>query len=267
MQSVDPIVRNNVTVRGVAGERALVFVAGFGGTQDSWRLVAPDFERDHTVVLLDYIGTGGSDRTAYDRVRYDSLYGYADDIIEVIDALGLRDVVFVGHSVSSMVGVLAANQRPDLIGALVLVSPSPRYLDADGYHGGFSRETIDELLASLDSNYTTFASELAPVIMGYPERPELSEALASSIRALDPEIAAQFARVTFLSDNRRDLADVTVPTLILQSFEDNIADPAVGAYVHEHIPGSRLVTTAARGHVPHLSEPAEISARIREFVG
>ncbi len=267
MQSVDPIVRNNVTVTGVPGARAIVFAPGFGGTKESWRLVAPDFERDHQVVLLEYVGTGGSDRSAYDRARYDSLYGYSDDVVEVIGSLGLEDVVFVGHSVSSMIGVLAANQRPGLIGTLILVGPSPRYIDTADYHGGFTPEAIDTLLETLDTNYTTFSSTLAPVIAGYPDKPELGEALAVSILAADPDIATQFARVTFLSDNRRDLADVTVPTLVIQSFEDNIADPRVGEYVRQHIPGSRLVTSNARGHVPHLSDPVELTALIRDFLG
>lgn len=263
---MDPLVRNNVVVTGNPEGRTIMFAHGFGGNQDSWRFVVPEFEADYRIVLFDFVGTGGSDRSAYDRARYDSLYGYADDVVEILDRLGLDEVAFVGHSVSGMIGVLASIQRPDLFDRLVLIGPSARYLDTEGYHGGFSREAIDELLMSLEANFTGFSEHLAPLLMGYPERPELSLALAEVIGRADPDIAAHFARVTFLSDNRRDLADVTVPTLILQSSEDNIASPPVGRYVHEQIPKSRFVMMEARGHVPHLSDPAELSAHLAAYL-
>lgn len=263
MRLSDPLVRNNVRVTGNPAGSTIVFAHAFGGSGDSWRLVAPAFETDHRVVVFDHVGVGGSDRAAYDPAKYDSLHGYADDVIELVEMLGTA-VVFVGHCVSAMIGVLAANQRPDLFERLILVGASPRYLDDDGYAGGFSRAAIDELLDSLEVNYPAGAASLSTVLMGYPERPELTANFAETITTADPDIAAQFARVTFLSDHRRDLADVTVPTIILQSSQDNIAAPAVGRYVHEHIPGSRYVELSARGHIPNLSDPEELTAHIRE---
>jgi sigma-B regulation protein RsbQ len=264
MPPVDPLVRNNVRVTGNPDGRIVMFAHAFGGTRDSWRLVVPAFEHEFRVVVYDNVGVGGSDRSAYDRARYDSLYGYADDVIEIIEALDATEVSFVGHSVSAMVGMLAANQRPELFSRLIMIGPSPRYLDDDGYPGGFTKEAIDELLNSLEFNYPAAAASLSPVLMGYPDRPELTDSLTASISEADPEIAAQFARATFLSDVRRDLADVTVPTVILQSSEDNIAGPAVGRYVHEHIPGSRFVVMSARGHIPNLSDPEELIAHLSE---
>ncbi|MDR5698579.1 alpha/beta fold hydrolase [Agromyces aerolatus] len=264
MHAVDPLVRNNVRVTGTPNGPVIVFAHAFGGSGESWRFVAPAFEPDHTVVVFDHVGVGGSDRTVYERAKYDSLHGYADDVIELIEALGLGEVTFVGHSVSAMIGMLAANQRPELFARLVMVGPSPRYLDDDGYSGGFTRDAVDELLDSLEFNYPAAVTSLSTVLMGYPERPELTAELAESITAADPGIAAEFARATFLSDHRRDLADVTVPTVILQSTVDNIAAPEVGRYVHEHIAGSRLIEMSARGHIPNLSDPAELIERIRE---
>lgn len=264
MRTVDPLVRNNVRVTGNPDGPVIMFAHAFGGSGDSWRFVAPSFEADHRVVVFDYVGVGGSDRSAYERARYDSLHGYADDVVEIIEGLGGGPVTFVGHSVSATIGMLAANRRPELFARLIMVGPSPRYLDDDGYSGGFTRAAIDELLDSLEFNYPAAAVSLSSVLMGYPERPELSATLAESITAADPAIAAQFARATFLSDHRRDLADVTVPTVVLQSSADNIAAPSVGRYVHERIAGSRYVELSARGHIPNLSDPAELVERIRE---
>jgi sigma-B regulation protein RsbQ len=243
-----------------------MFSHGFGGTQDSWRFVVPEFEHDYNVVLYDQMGTGDSDVSLYDRAKYDSLYGYADDVLEIIEALELRDVIYVGHSVAGMMGILAANRRPELFSRLVLLGPSPRYIDAEGYPGGFSQQAVEDLLLSLDSNYVSFSTAIGSVLMGNPERPELSVSIAETIGAQDQAITAQFARATFLSDNRRDLPDVTTPTLILQSYEDNIAGPEVGEYVHQHIRGSQLRQMNSRGHVPNLSAPDEVSRHILEFL-
>jgi sigma-B regulation protein RsbQ len=231
-----------------------------------WRLVAPAFEHDHCVVLFDHVGAGGSDLRAYDPARHGSLEGYAEDVVELCAALGLRDAVFVGHSVSAMIGVLAAARAPEAIGRLVLVGPSPRYLDDDGYVGGFSPEDVAELLEALEANFLGWSSVMAPMIMGNPDRPELGEELTNTFCRTDPELAAAFARVTFLSDNRADLAGVTVPTLVLQCAEDVIAPDAVGAYVDAAIPGSRLVRMRATGHCPNLSAPEETIAAIRGFL-
>jgi sigma-B regulation protein RsbQ len=261
------LTRNCVTVSGVPSGRPLVFVHGFGCDQAMWRFVAPDFEVDHRVVLLDLVGSGRSDLSAYDPEKYGSLRGYASDIVEVCRELGLADVVFVGHSVSAMIGVLALQEAPELFGSLVMVGPNPRYIDDGDYIGGFSRADIAGLLDALDANHLGWSAQMAPVIMGnHPENPELAEELTNSFCRTDPDIARQFARVTFLSDNRADLADVAVPTLVMQCSEDVIAPDCVGRYVHEAIPGSTFAKLAAVGHVPHLSAPEETTAAIRSFL-
>jgi sigma-B regulation protein RsbQ len=258
--------RNRVRVSGVPSGRPLLFAHGYGCDQEMWRLVAPDFEVDHQVVLFDHVGAGKSDLSAYDPEKYGSLRGYATDVVEICRELGLSDVVFVGHSVSAMVGVLALAQAPELFGALVMIGPNPRYVDDDGYVGGFTRADITGLLEALDANHLGWSSQIAPVIMGNPDRPELAAELTNSFCSTDPDIARQFARVTFLSDNRTDLAAVAVPTLVLQCSEDVIAPDVVGRYVHEHIPGSVFTHLAATGHCPHLSAPGETVAAIRAFL-
>jgi sigma-B regulation protein RsbQ len=263
---VNVIERNRVSVRGVPTGRPIVFAHGFGCDQEMWRFVAPDFEVDHRVVLFDHVGSGNSDLSAYDPDTYGSLRGYATDVVDICRELELTDVVFVGHSVSSMIGALAYLQAPELFGALVMIGPSPRYVDDGDYVGGFSRADIVDLLDSLDSNHLGWSTQMAPVIMGNPERPELGEELTNSFCRTDPDIARQFARVTFLSDNRADLPGLDVPTLVLQCSEDVIAPDVVGAYVHEHIPGSVLTHLAATGHCPNLSAPEETTSAIRAFL-
>jgi sigma-B regulation protein RsbQ len=228
-----------------------------------WRKVVPHFEADHRVIVFDHVGAGGSDPAAYDRAKYDSLHGYADDVLEIMEALDLRDAVFVGHSVSAMIGVLAANRSPERFGELVLVGPSPRYIDDGDYVGGFTASDIDGLLDALDANYLGWSETMAPVIAGNPDRPEVGAELTESFCRTDPVIAGHFARVTFLSDNRADLPRVSVPTLVLQCSEDAIAPQAVGRYVHERIPGSDFVQLSATGHCPNLSGPDELAAAIR----
>jgi sigma-B regulation protein RsbQ len=262
----DALRRNNVTVSGAAEGRAMIFAHGFGCSQATWDLVAPHFEADHKVILFDHVGAGGSDTSAYDPGKYDSLHGYAEDVLEILDTLDVTDAVFVGHSVSAMIGVLAANRAPRRFGALVLIGPSPRYIDDEGYVGGFSRHDIEELLDSLDSNYLGWSSAMAPVIMGNSDRPELGSELANSFCRTDPAIASQFARVTFLSDNRQDLAAVTIPTLILQCSDDVIAPRAIGGFIQERIPGSTLTQLKATGHCPNLSAPEETAAAIEAFL-
>ena len=244
----------------------MVFLHGFGCDQGMWRFVTPAFTDDHFVVLLDHVGSGRSDLTAYDPTRYSRLDAYAEDLLEVVDALGLRGVVLVGHSVSSMICVLAAAARPELVSRLVLVCPSPRYIDDEGYRGGFSRAEIDELLDTMDGNYLGWSAAIAPVIMGVPGRPELGDELTSSFCRTDPVIARQFARTTFLSDNRADLARVRTPALILQTRHDAIAPPEVGAYVHRHLAGSELVTLDATGHCPNLSAPEQVVRAMRDYL-
>jgi sigma-B regulation protein RsbQ len=244
----------------------MLFAHGFGCDQNMWRFVAPAFADRYRVVLFDHVGAGSTDPASYDPDRHDSLKGYADDVVEICEALDLRDVVFVGHSVSAMIGVLAHVTRPELFGTLVLVGPSPRYIDDEGYVGGFTRPDIDELLGSLESNYLGWSSAMAPVIMGNGDRPELGQELTASFCRTDPEIARQFARVTFLSDNRQDLAAVSVPTLVLQCRDDVIAPMEVGGYVHDAIPGSVLTVLDATGHCPNLSAPEATTAAIEDFL-
>ncbi|MEV4614954.1 alpha/beta hydrolase [Kitasatospora sp. NPDC049258] len=265
---MDVMSRNNVVVTGRAGGPVVVLAHGFGCDQNMWRLVVPALAEDHTVVLFDHVGAGRSDLGAWSEERYASLDGYADDVLELLRAVELGPVTFVGHSVSAMIGVLAAVREPDLVEGLVLLTPSPCYVDdaATGYRGGFSTEDIDELLESLDSNYLGWSGTMAPVIMGNPERPELGEELTNSFCRTDPAIARAFAHTTFRSDNRADLARVGVPTLVAQCSDDAIAPPEVGAFVHARIPGSRLVTLTATGHCPQLSAPEATAQAIIAFL-
>lgn len=261
------LTRNNVVVTGAATGRPLVLAHGFGCDQDMWRLLVPHFVQDHPVVLFDHVGAGGSDLSAYDPVKYDRLDGYADDLVEILDALDLDGAVVVAHSVSAMIAVLASARAGSRVGALVLVGPSPRYVDdeSEGYRGGFSREDIEGLLQSMEENHLGWSATMAPVIMGADHVEESAE-LERSFCRTDPTVAAHFAEVTFLSDNRRDLGVVAVPTLVLQCSQDVIAPAQVGRYVHEHIAGSRLVELAATGHCPHLSAPEETAAAIAGFL-
>src|SRR5215210_7141120 len=251
------LARNNVIEHGPRDARPMIFAHGFGCDQSMWRYVWPAFADDYRIVLFDHVGFGDSDHSGWDPDRYASLESYAADMLEICRELDLRDVVFVGHSVSAMIGVLAAAAEPERFGRLVLIGPSPRYIDDDGYLGGFSREDIDELLDSLDSNYLGWSSAMAPVIMGNEDRPALSEELTNSFCRTDPEIAAHFARVTFLSDNRNDLPRVATPSLVLQCAQDAIAPESVGEYVHRRLPNSSYEALSATGHCPNLSAPEE----------
>lgn len=260
------IARNNVRVSG-AGGRSLLFAHGFGCDQHMWRFVAPAFADTYRTVLFDHVGAGQSDVSAYNWEKYASLDGYADDVLEICDALGLNGVIYVGHSVSAMIGVLAALRRPALFSQLVLIGPSPCYINDGDYVGGFLRRDIEELLETLDSNYLGWSRAMAPVIMANPDRPELGAELTESFCRTNPEIAAQFARVTFLSDTRAELPLVTTPSLILQCAVDVIAPPAVGAYVHRHLAGSELVVLDATGHCPHLSAPDATIHAMKRYLG
>jgi sigma-B regulation protein RsbQ len=254
-----------VQLRG-AGQRAMVFAHGFGCDQNMWRFVAPAFEQKFKIVLFDHVGAGGSDLSAYHHDKYSSLEGYADDVVEIGEALDLENAVFVGHSVSGMIGVLAAAKAPKMFSQLVLVGPSPRYINDGDYVGGFSEAQIEELLDFLDNNHMGWSQAMAPMIMGNAERPELGEELVNSFCRTDPEIAKHFARTTFMSDNRADLAKVKAKSLVLQCRDDIIAPNCVGEYVHKHLPNSEFVVMRATGHCPNLSAPDETIAAIRAFV-
>jgi sigma-B regulation protein RsbQ len=264
----DVLARNNVRESGVPTGPPIIFAHGYGCDQAMWRFVTPAFERDHRVIVFDHVGFGGSARGAWSAEHYATLQPYADDLLEVIAALDLHDVVFVGHSVAAMIGVLAAIAAPDRFGHLVLVGPSARYLDDpdDGYVGGFSRADIDELLQTLDGNHLGWSAGMAPVIMGNPDRPELGAELTASFCRTDPAVASTFARATFLSDNRADLTRVTVPVLVLQCAQDAIAPEAAGRYVHDQLPVSEFVSLRATGHCPNLSAPDETATEIRRYL-
>ena len=257
--------RNNVRDFG-RGTQPMVFVHGFGCDQNMWRFVTPAFEDDYRIVLFDYVGSGKSDLSAYDPKRYRTLSGYVDDLIDVMRALDLRDAIVVGHSVSAVVAILAANREPDRFAHLVLVGPSPRYLNDEGYIGGFEKKDIDELFDTMERNYIGWANYLAPAIIGNPERPELGTELAESFCSTDPEIARRFAEATFLSDHRQDLPKVKVPSLILQCSSDIIAPTAVGEYMHRVMPMSELRVMKATGHCPHMSHPEETVRLIQEYL-
>ncbi len=258
--------RNSVHITG-RGKTALVMAHGFGCDQKVWRFVAPALEDDFRVVRFDYVGAGRSEKAAYDPGRYASLEGYADDVIEVITAAGLREVVFVGHSVSGIVGLLAAIRRPELFARLILVCPSPRYInEKPGYLGGFDRPDIEGLLDLMEKNPSGWAGFLAPIVMKNADRPELEAELEGSFCAMDPAVARQFARVTFLSDNRDDLAKVTTPALILQCADDSVAPESVGRFMQARLEGSTYHAMRATGHCPHLSHPEETIAAIRGYL-
>ena len=257
--------RHNIRISG-SGSRTIVFAHGYGCDQNMWRLVAPAFEKEYRVVLFDYVGSGLSDKSAYNPVRCNSLDGYADDVVMIARELELQDAIFVGHSVSAMIGALAVIREPKRFTDLVMVGPSPRYINEPDYVGGFDRGDIDDLIESLSSNYLGWSSTMAPVIMGNADRPELAEELTNSFCQMDPVIAKNFARVTFLSDSRQDLATVSARTLILQCSDDVIAPVAVGKFVHENILGSEFVIMNATGHCPNLSAPEETTKYIKEFL-
>jgi sigma-B regulation protein RsbQ len=246
----------------------MLFAHGYGCDQNMWRFVTPGFAATHRIVLFDHAGYGRADPAAYSSERYSTLDAYATDVLDIVHELDLREVTFVGHSVSAMIGVLAACREPERFANLVLVGPSPRYIDdpATGYVGGFSATDVAELLDAVDSNYLGWSRAMAPVIMGNPERPELGDELTNSFCRTDPAVARLFAEVTFTSDNRADLAGVRVPTLILQCSSDVIAPLSVGEFVHKQIPGSVMVVMRATGHCPNLSAPEETVAAMTAFL-
>ncbi len=244
----------------------MLFAHGFGCDQNMWRYVTPAFEANYKIVLFDHVGAGHSDLTAYSADKYSQLEGYAADIVEICEELKLEEVIFVGHSVSSMIGILASLQAPHLFKSLIMVAPSPSYINEGDYVGGFTQEQISELLESLDNNHLGWSMAMAPVIMANPERGELGEELANSFCRTDPDIARQFAKATFLSDKRDLLPKVTIPTLILQCSEDVIAPEEVGTYMHQNMKDSQLVLMEATGHCPNLSAPEETVQAIKQFL-
>lgn len=257
--------KHNIKILG-DGEKTMLLAHGYGCDQEMWRFLSPAFQDQYRVVLFDYVGAGRSDLSQYSREKYGTLDGYAEDVLQIIEAVEGAPVVFVGHSVSSMIGILAANRKPEYFSRLVLIGPSPCYINDGEYVGGFSRPDIDGLLETLDSNHLGWSRAMAPIIMKNADRPELATELTESFCRTDPNIAKHFARVTFLSDNRADLSRLSVPSLVMQCSEDNIAPQAVGEFVHHQIAGSLYVTLRATGHCPHLSAPAETIQSIKEYL-
>lgn len=255
----------NIKVLG-KGSQPMLFAHGYGCDQNMWRFMYPYFEENYKIILFDYIGAGNSDIAAYTNEKYNSLHAYADDIVTICEHLKLKDVIFVGHSVSAMIGMLASLKAPSLFSKLILIGPSPRYINEEGYVGGFDKESIDELLNALDINYLGWSQTMAPVIMGNDERPELGKELSNSFCKTDPEIAKNFARVTFLSDNRDDLENITTPSLILQCSQDVIAPMEVGRYVANSVQNGTLKILKATGHCPNLSAPEETANAILDFL-
>lgn len=262
---MDALSAHNVVLTGAADGPVIVFAHGFGCDQHMWRFVAPHFEPTYRVVLFDHVGAGQA-QAPYDPDRYATLDGYADDVVRVLEELDLRDVVFVGHSVSAMIGALAQARAPERFAALAMVGPSPRYVNDEGYTGGFELGDIEEMLTALSSNYLGWSSGMAPAIMGNPDRPELGSELVESFCRADPDIAERFARATFLSDNRADLGRISVPTLVMQCRDDVIAPMEVGEYVAAAVPDSTLVVLEATGHCPNLSAPGEVIDALEPFL-
>jgi len=258
--------RNNVKVFG-KGTQPLMFAHGFGCGQNMWRFMTPAFEENYRIILFDYVGSGKSDLKAYNPERYAALEGYARDVVEICDALDLKDVIFVGHSVSSMIGALASLKRPELFKNLIQIVPSPCYINEADYIGGFDRADIEGLLDMMDKNYIAWANFLAPVIMKNAERPELGQELEESFCSTDPFVARRFAAATFYSDNRADLSNITTPSLIIQLTDDAIAPVAVGEFLHKNIPNSALRLLEASGHCPHMSHPQETISIIKDYLG
>lgn len=257
--------RNNVRVFG-NGTQPMLFAHGFGCDQNMWRYLTPAFENDFKIILFDYVGAGKSDISAYNPERYASLRGYAQDVLDICRDLQLSNTIFVGHSVSSMIGLLAANEEPHFFSHLVMVGPSPSYINEGDYIGGFERKDIEGLLETMEKNYIGWANFMAPNIMGHSDRPYLGQELADSFCSTDPLIARKFAEATFFSDNRADLRNSRVPSLILQCSDDIIAPLSVGEYLAQHLPSSTLRVMKATGHCPHMSEPDETIQLIKEYL-
>jgi sigma-B regulation protein RsbQ len=257
--------RNNVNIFG-QGTQPMLFAHGFGCDQNMWRFITPAFENDFKIILFDYVGSGKSDITAYNAERYATLQGYAKDLLEICEELELRDVVFVGHSVSAMVGMLAAIEKPKHFSKIIMIGPSPCYINDHGYVGGFERKDIEGLLDMMDKNYIGWANFLGPNVMGNPDKPHLGEELTQSFCSTDPVIARRFAEATFLSDNRSDLKYNKTHTLVLQCSDDMIAPLEVGDYLATSLPRSELRVMKATGHCPHVSHPEEVIELMKEFL-
>lgn len=259
------LIRNNVKVVG-SGSETMLFAHGFGCDQNSWRSVIPSFQKDYRLVLFDFVGAGKSDPKAYNVERYSSLQGYATDVIEICETLQLSNLIYIGHSVSCMIGLLASIRRPSLFSKMIFIGPSACYINDNEYQAGMDKEDLDSLLEVMDSNYLGWSQAMAPKIMGNAHQPQLGEELANSFCATDPDIAKKFARTTFLSDNRKDLPLLQVESLSLQTYDDILAPSAASEYIQQHTPGNTRIMINATGHCPHLSAPHEVVNAIKSFL-
>ena len=257
--------KNNVTVTG-KGDQVMLFAHGFGCSQDAWRRITSAFANDYKLILFDYIGAGKSDNTAYDKTRYSTLDGYADDILKICQELNIKNAIFIGHSVSCMIGALAAIKEPTVFKKLIFIGPSASYLNDTGYTGGFEKEDIDSLLEIMENDFTGWTKLMAPKVMGQPDHPELTEEIENFFCATDHEILKDFARVTFLSDNRKDLPAIPVESITLQCSDDIIAPLTAGQFIKDTAPGNKLIQLRATGHCPHMSEPEETIAAIKSVL-
>lgn len=257
--------RNNVNIIG-KGEKTMLFAHGFGCDQNAWKYLTPAFEQEYKIVLFDYVGAGNSDLNAYSPAKYNSLEGYAEDIPEICEELKLTDVIFIGHSVSCMIGALAAIKKPDLFKKMVFIGPSPCYINSGDYVGGFDKEAINDLLEVMEEDYITWSASLAPAIMHRANGENLGKELTDSFCSIDPEIAKQFAKVTFLGDNRNDLRRIPVQSLTIQCSRDMLAPLSVGEYIHKHAPQNTLTVIEGHGHCLHMSNPDQTVAAINNFL-
>ncbi len=264
---VDVVKKNNVTVRNENGKETIVFAHGFGTDQTAWHKVADAFANNYKLVLYDNVGGGQSDPAAFSPNKYDTLHSYAEDLLAVCRTLNLHDIIMVGHSVSGMISLLASIKEPDRFKKLILVGASPRYLNSEGYVGGFTQEALDDLYAAMANNYYAWVSGFAPMVMENADKPELAQSFANSLASIRPDIAQSVARVIFQSDHRADLPKVNIETLLLQTQHDNAVPGDVALYLNEHIRGSHLEIVNAEGHFPHISAPDEIIREIKNFIG
>ena len=263
---MDVMTRNNVTVTG-KGEKTMVLAHGFGCNKNMWHHMIPMFEQDYRLVLFDYVGSGNSDLGAYETVKYNTLQGYVQDVLDIVDSLHLEDIIFIGHSVSAMIGMLASIERPERFDKLVMIGPSPRYLnDGDEYFGGFEKNDIIELLDMMEMNFTGWASYMAPMVMDGTQNPGLIQELEESFVSTAPYVAREFAEATFFSDCRASLSEADVPTLIIQCSDDSIVPIEVGEYLHGHLKNSTFRLLEAKGHYPHISQPEETGQLIKQFL-
>ena len=260
----DVLLRNNVKITGEG--QPMLFAHGFGCDQKMWRFITPAFEKDYQLILFDYVGAGNSDKSAYDNEKYNDLNGYVQDILDIVTTLDLKNVILIAHSVSCMISLLSSIKEPHRFAKMVFIGPSACYINNGAYLGGFEKKDILDLLETMEKNYIEWANFLAPVIMKNPENPELGKELNQSFCSTDPTIAKQFAAVTFLSDNRKDLSKMTTPTLLLQCTNDLLAPKEVGEYLHREIPGSTLKIMNATGHCPHMSAPGETISLIKNYL-